>query len=182
MLHEKISTRPSGKWPAFARLLSQFLFALIMTGVPFLASCKSHQTATQQPAAPPPVSVPKLTPVAVDGDSAMLEVKLRADPGGKITLELLRQETSKRMSLQAQLDSLGNLKVKARRNPDTVYVKGSDSLIYVPVPGPERVVEVNVQSKWQKSMTWLGTVMLILLAALGLPKLLKLIKNLLKRN
>ena len=180
MLHEKISTRPSGKWPAFARLLSQFLFALIMTGVPFLVSCKSHQTATQQPTIPQPVSVPKLIPVAVDGDSAMLEAKLRADPNGKITLDLLRQETSKRMSLQAQLDSLGNLKVKAKRKPDTVLVAGKDSLIPVPVPGPERIVEVNVQTKWQKAMTWLGSVVLLITAFLGLPKLLKLILKLLK--
>ena len=84
------------------------------------------------------------------------------------------------MSLQAQLDSLGKLKVKANRNPDTVYVKGNDSLIYVPVPGPERVVEVNNLTNWQKGMIWLGTAVLLILAALGIPKLLKLIITLLK--
>ena len=115
----------------------------------------------------------------------MLEAKLRADSSGRVTLDLLRQETSKRMSLQAEIDSLGNLKVKAKRKPDTVYVKGKDSLIYVPVPGPERevekAVEVNVLNKWQKAMVWLGSAALLIVAALGLPKLLKLILKLLKR-
>ncbi|MBO5579303.1 MAG: hypothetical protein J5952_02645 [Prevotella sp.] len=166
---------------ASAVLSKLFSYALIAVSVLCVVSCKSQATTPQASYVPPPVAVPTLTPVAVDGDSAMLEARLRADPSGKITLDLLRQETSKRMSLQAQLDSLGNLKVKARRNPDTVYLKGNDSLIYVPVPGPEREVEVNVQSKWQKSMTWLGTAFLVLLAVLGLPKLLKLIRTLLKR-
>lgn len=85
------------------------------------------------------------------------------------------------MSLQAQLSPQGNLKVKAKRDPDTVYVKGNDSLIYVPVPGPERVVEVNNLTNWQKGMIWIGTVLLLVLAALGIPKLLKLIITLLKR-
>ena len=84
------------------------------------------------------------------------------------------------MSLQAQLSPQGNLKVKAKRDPDTVYVKGNDSLIYVPVPGPEKTVEVNVLTKWQKGMIWLGTAVLLILAALGIPKLLKLIITLLK--
>ena len=181
MLHEKISTRPSGRWPAFARLLSQFLFALIMTGVPFLVSCKSHQTATQQPTIPPPVSVPKLIPVAVEGDSAVLKAKLRTDPNGNVQMDVTHQETSKNMSLQASIDPLGNLNVKAKRKPDTVYVKGKDSLIYVPVPGPEKKVEVNVLAKWQKAMIWLGSVVLLIMAFLGLPKLLKLILKLLKR-
>lgn len=181
MLHEKISTRPNGKWPAFVRLLSQFLFALIMMAAPFLVSCKSHQTATQQPTIPPPVSVPKLIPVAVEGDSAVLRAKLRTDPNGNVQMDVMHQETSKNMSLQASIDSMGNLNVKANRKPDTVYAKGKDSLIYVPVPGPEKVVEVNKTTKSQDALIWIGIVALLLLAAIGLPKLLKLILTLFKR-
>ena len=158
-----------------------FSFALIAVSVLCVVSCKSQATTPQASYVPPPVAVPTLTPVAVDGDSATLEAKIHADPSGRLMLETLRQETSKRMSLQAQLDSLGNLKVKARRNPDTVLVAGKDSLIPVPVPGPERIVEVNVQTKWQKAMVWLGSAALLIVAALGLPKLLKLILKLLKR-
>ena len=164
------------------RLLS---LALITVSALCVMSCKSQATMPQASYVPPPVAIPTLTPVAVDGDSAMLEAKLRADSNGRVTLDLLRQETSKRMSLQAEIDSLGNLKVKAKRKPDTVYVKGKDSLIYVPVPGPERevekAVEVNVLNKWQKAMVWLGSAALLIVAALGLPKLLKLILKLLKR-
>ena len=164
------------------RLLS---LALITVSALCVMSCKSQATMPQASYVPPPVAIPTLTPVAVDGDSAMLEAKLRADSSGRVTLDLLRQETSKRMSLQAEIDSLGNLKVKAKRKPDTVYVKGKDSLIYVPVPGPERevekAVEVNVLNKWQKTMVWLGSAALLIVAALGLPKLLKLILKLLKR-
>ena len=162
-----------------------FSFALIAVSALCVVSCKSQATTPQASYVPPPVAIPTLTPVAVDGDSAMLEAKLRTDSSGRVILDLLRQETSKRMSLQAEIDSLGNLKVKAKRKPDTVYVKGKDSLIYVPVPGPERevekVVEVNVLNKWQKAMVWLGSAALLIVAALGLPKLLKLILKLLKR-
>lgn len=163
-----------------AVLLKLFSFALIAVSVLFVVSCKSKATLSNPQSVPAPVAVPTLTPVPVDGDSASLEASLRVDANGKIVMDLLRQETSKRMSLQAQLDSLGKLKVKANRNPDTVYVKGNDSLIYVPVPGPERVVEVNNLTNWQKGMIWLGTAVLLILAALGIPKLLKLIITLLK--
>ena len=146
-----------------------------------LASCRSQATAALPPSVPDPVSVPTLTPVPVDGDSGVLSTRLRADADGRIVMEQLRQETSKRMTLEAQLDSLGNLKVKARRKPDTVLVKGSDSLIYVPVKGPERVVEVNRLTKWQQATIWVGAAALMLLAALGLSRLLKLIVTLLKR-
>ena len=164
-----------------AVLWKLFSFALIAVSVLFVVSCKSKATLSYPQTVPAPVAVPTLTPVPVDGDSATLEVKLRTDPSGAILMETLRQETSKRMSLQAQLDSLGNLKVKAKRKPDTAYVKGNDSLIYVPVPGLEKTVEVNVLTRWQKAMIWLGSVVLLILAALGLPKLLKLIITLLKR-
>lgn len=76
---------------------------------------------------------------------------------------------------------MGNLNVKANRKPDTVYAKGKDSLIYVPVPGPEKVVEVNKTTKSQDALIWIGIVALLLLAAIGLPKLLKLILTLFKR-
>lgn len=164
-----------------AVLLKPFSFALIAASVLFAASCKSKATLSCPQTVPAPVAVPKLTPVPVDGDSAILEARLRTDSSGAILMETLRQETSKRMTLQAQIDSLGNLRVKANRQPDTVYAKGSDSLIYVPVPGPERVVEVNSVTWRQKSLIWLGTASLLVLAAFGLPKLLKLIITLLKR-
>lgn len=170
--------QPSTGSAVLSRLSS---FVLIAASVLFVASCKSKATLSCPQTVPAPVAVPTLLPVAVDGDSATLEAKIHADPSGRLMLETLRQETSKRMSLQAQLDSLGNLKVKARRNPDTVLVAGKDSLIPVPVPGPERIVEVNVQTKWQKAMVWLGSAALLIVAALGLPKLLKLILTLLKR-
>lgn len=181
MQQERNYIRSRTKWPGFARLSRPFLVALIMTAALCLVSCKSHQTASLQ-SVPPPVAIPKQIPVLVDGDSASLEANLRVDVSGRIVMDQLRQETSKRMSLQAQLDSLGNLKVKAKRKPDTVYVEGKDSLIYVPVPGPKETVKVNVLTKWQKAMIWTGTAALLLLAALGLPKLLKLIITLLKRN
>lgn len=165
-----------------AVLWKLFSFVLIAVSVLCVVSCKSKATLSCPQTVPAPVAVPKIIPVPVDGDSAILEVKLRTDSSGAILMETLRQETSKRMSLQAQLDSLGNLRVKAKRKPDTVHVEGKDSLIYVPVPGPKETVKLNVLTKWQKAMIWTGTVALLLLAALGLPKLLKLIITLLKRN
>lgn len=182
MPQEKTSTRLRRRWPGFAGPLNLFHFALITTAALSLASCKSQATAACQPTVPPPVAVPTLIPVAVDGDSAVLEARFRADQGGAVLMEVLRQETSKRMTLQARLDSTGNLKVKAQRQPDTVYARGSDSLIYVPVSGPEKTVEVNVLTWRQKAMIWIGTATLLLLAVLGLPRLLKAIVTLLKHN
>ena len=172
--HAQPSTGSAVLWKLFS-------FALIAVSVLFVVSCKSKATLSYPQSVPAPVAVPTLTPVPVDGDSASLEASLRVDSSGRIAMDLLRQEASKGMSLQAQLSPQGNLKVKAKRDPDTVYVKGNDSLIYVPVPGPERVVEVNNLTNWQKGMIWIGTVLLLVLAVLGIPKLLKLIITLLKR-
>ena len=155
--------------------------ALIAVSVLCVVSCRSQATMQQAASVPPPVSIPKIIPVVVDGDSASLEANLRVDVNGRIVMDRLRQETSKRMNLQAQIDSLGNLRVKASRKPDTVFTKGNDSLIYVPVPGPEKKVEVNVLTKWQKAMIWIGSAALLLLAVLGIPKFFKLILTLLKR-
>lgn len=144
-----------------------FSFVLIAATALCAASCRSKAALSCPSAVPAPVAVVKTIPVPVDGDSATLEVRLRADGGGAILMETLHQETSKRMTLQARLDSLGTLRVKARRSADTVRVEGRDSLIYVPVPGPQETVEVNVLTAWQEAMTRLGTASLLLLAALG---------------
>ena len=70
----------------------------------------------------------------------------------------------------------GKLEYKAKASPDTVYVPGKDSIIYVPQPVE---VEVNRLTWWQETWTRVGKLSLSLLALLlGL----KAVQKLLKRN
>ena len=158
-------------------------FALTVLSVLFVVSCRSQacQEVPQTGSVPGSLCIDRLTPLAIQGDSARLEGRVRSDLSGLLRLESLYVENSRTLRLQAALDSLGKLKVLAHRVPDTVYVKSRDSVIYVPVAGPERRVEVYVQTKWQKWMTWLCSAALLTVAAFGVPKLLKLIIKVLKR-
>ena len=158
-------------------------FALTVLSVLFVVSCRSQacQEFPQTGSVPANLCIERLTPLAMQGDSARLEGRVRSDLSGLLRLESLYVENSRTLRLQAALDSLGKLKVLARRVPDTVYVKSRDSVVYVPVAGPEKRVEVYVQTKWQKCMTWLGSAALLTVAAFGVPKLLKLIIKVLKR-
>lgn len=70
----------------------------------------------------------------------------------------------------------GKLDYKAKAAPDTIYVPGKDSIIYVP---QEVKVEVNRLTWWQE--TWIRTGKLSL-SLLALLLGLKGVRKLLKRN
>ena len=69
-----------------------------------------------------------------------------------------------------------------KRGYDMGEAQGRRSANGVEAAEVEKAVEVNVLNKWQKTMVWLGSAALLIVAALGLPKLLKLILKLLKRD
>lgn len=71
----------------------------------------------------------------------------------------------------------GKLDYKAKATPDTVYVPGKDSIIYVPREVPVKV-EVNRLTWWQETWMRIGKISLSLLAfGFGLKGIQKLLKR-----
>lgn len=107
---------------------------------------------------PPDVAVATRVPVFLDGDSAMFRILLRCDENGRVLMDALYEEKSKGIQTKLKLDSLGNLEYNAVKPPDTVYVQGKDSLIYIPVEITKRV-EVNVLTWGQQTWIYLGKIL-----------------------
>ena len=108
----------------------------------------------------------------------MFRALLRCDKNGRILMDALYEEKSKGMQTRLKLDSLGNLRYDAVKPPDTVYVPGKDSIIYVPVEVEKRV-EVNVLTWGQQTWMHLGK---ILAAVCCLALIGTVIKRYLKTN
>lgn len=107
---------------------------------------------------PPNVAVPTQTPVFLDGDSALLHALLRCDENGRVLLDALHEEKSEGMRTRLKLDSLGNLEYRADRPPDTLFIHGEDSLIYIPVT-VEKHIETNVLTWQQQAWIYTGQIL-----------------------
>ena len=69
----------------------------------------------------------------------------------------------------------GKLDYRARVSPDTVYVPGKDSVIYIPQPVEK---EVNRLSWWQETWIGIGKISIsVLVLLLGLNIVRKLLKS-----
>lgn len=85
----------------------------------------------------------------------MFRALLRCDKNGRVLMDALYEEKSEGMRTKFMLDSLGNLEYNAVKPPDTVYVQGKDSLIYIPVEVEKRV-EVKILGWWQQTWIFMG--------------------------
>lgn len=123
---------------------------------------------------PEPVVRDRLMPVYLPADSVLLTVLFERDSAGVVLMRQVEESRGKRMATDLSFRD-GRLDYKAKAVPDTVYVPGKDSLIYV----PRRVeVEVNRLSWWQETWIGAGKISLSLLALwLGLKGIQKLLKR-----
>ena len=119
------------------------------------------------PPVPDPVVRDRLVPVYLSPDSALLTAR--------VLMRQVEELKGKRMETDLSFKD-GKLDYKAKASPDTVYVPGKDSIIYIPQPVE---VEVNRLTWWQETWIRIGKISISILTLwLGL----KGVRKLLKRN
>ncbi|WP_278934748.1 hypothetical protein [Parabacteroides johnsonii] len=117
----------------------------------------------------------RLVPVYLSPDSALLTALFECDSTGRVLMRQVEELKGKRMETDLSFKD-GKLDYKAKASPDTVYVPGKDSIIYIPQPVE---VEVNRLTWWQETWIRIGKISISILALwLGL----KGVRKLLKRN
>lgn len=127
------------------------------------------------PPVPDPVVRDRLVPVYLSPDSALLTALFECDSTGRVLMRQVEELKGKRMETDLSFKD-GKLDYKAKASPDTVYVPGKDSIIYIPQPVK---VEVNRLTWWQETWIRIGKISISILALwLGL----KGVRKLLKRN
>ena len=140
-----------------------------------LAACRSQQ--------PIPViqeqnnnsierKVSVLLPVSIPGDSATLKALFECDSTNRVLMKGFEEHKTKNVQSSLQFNN-GILSYKARKPPDTVYMK-SDT-IYKQITREVKVTkDVNYITKWHKIRMRIGDVIMLLTAAAGLYQLIKL--------
>jgi len=100
------------------------------------------------------VVVEKLVEVQLPPDSTTIRALLECDENGKVVLAWLDIANSRNAQAQLTIDSLGNLLVKTKTQPDTVYLPAKEVVISkkekVPYP-----VEKEL-TRWQQIKLELG--------------------------
>lgn len=123
---------------------------------------------------PEPVVRERLVPVYLSPDSALLTALFECDSMGRVIMRQMEELKGEQMETGLSFKD-GKLDYKAKTKPDTVYIPGKDSIIYVP---REVTVEVNRLTWWQETWIRIGKMSLsILVFGLGLKGFQKLLKH-----
>lgn len=113
-------------------------------------------------------------PVYLSPDSALLTALFECDSMGRVIMRQMEELKGERMETGLSFKD-GKLDYKAKTKPDTAYIPGKDSIIYVP---REVTVEVNRLTWWQETWIRIGKMSLsILVFGLGLKGFQKLLKH-----
>lgn len=126
---------------------------------------------------PEPVVRDRLVPVYLSPDSALMSALFECDSTGRVLMRQVEELKGRTMETDLSFKD-GKLDYKAKAAPDTIYVPGKNSIIYVPQEVKVEV-EVNRLTWWQE--TWIRTGKLSL-SLLALLLGLKGVRKLLKRN
>lgn len=114
---------------------------------------------------PEPVVRERLVPVYLSPDSALLSALFECDSTGRVLMRQVEELKGRTMGTDLSFTD-GRLDYTARTVPDTVYLPGRDSIIYVP---QEVVVEteVNRLTWWQETWIYIGKALAALVAAVA---------------
>lgn len=133
----------------------------------------SKGTHVSQPVSEPVVRE-RLVPVYLSPDSALLTALFECDSTGRVLMQEVDELKGKTMETDLSFKD-GKLDYKVKAVPDTVYVPGKDSIIYIPQPVE---VEVNRLTWWQETWMRIGKISISILALLlGLKGVRKLLKR-----
>lgn len=133
----------------------------------------SKGTHVSQPVSEPVVRE-RLVPVYLSPDSALLTALFECDSTGRVLMQEVDELKGKTMETDLSFKD-GKLDYKAKAVPDTVYVPGKDSIIYIPQPVE---VEVNRLTWLQETWMRIGKISISILALLlGLKGVRKLLKR-----
>ena len=151
-----------------------YLIIIILIGLLF-SMCKTAQT--------PIVTVPiqykekiveKLIPVINPVDSANIVALFECGAERQVILKQWNEEKSAHMRSLFTFKN-GQLNYKSITNPDTIYVKGKDTVIEKEVAVRVEVpFEVNKVTGWQWAQIYAGRLLMGLSLLFGVYKLLKL--------
>nr|DAY79910.1 MAG TPA: hypothetical protein [Caudoviricetes sp.] len=168
-------------WHGFAGLSKRRTAALLPIMLMLALCCmncagpKMSRGTHASPPVPDPVVRDRLVPVYLSPDSALLTALFECDSTGRVLMRQVEELKGKVMETDLSFKD-GKLDYKAKVAPDTVYVPGKDSIIYVPQPIE---VAVNRLTWWQETWMRIGKISISILALwLGL----KSVRKLLKRN
>lgn len=167
-------------WHGFAGLSKRRTAALLPIMLMLALCCMncagpkmSKGTHVSQPVSEPVVRE-RLVPVYLSPDSALLTALFECDSTGRVLMQEVDELKGKRMETDLSFKD-GKLDYKAKAVPDTVYVPGKDSIIYIPQPVE---VEVNRLTWWQETWMRIGKISISILALLlGLKGVRKLLKR-----
>lgn len=142
------------------------LFILLLTG------CKTVTKVVEVPIHESVKVTETLKPIAIQGDSLLLEALFYCDSMNLVRLREIVELKSKSMNSVFTFEN-DKLRYKARTEPDTVYMpsilieRDKEVPIYIDVPGP-----IEYRLHWyQRLLMWIGVITSISLAVWLIVKL-----------
>jgi hypothetical protein len=128
------------------------------------AGCKTPQPANQVPVMSRIELRPRLVPVHLPDDSALLRLQLECDSAKGLLIKAL--DELKGASVSTALELSGNQIIyRTRYLPSVQHVAVRDSIVERQVPiEVVRTVEVNRLQTWQKALMWLGAAFILIIA------------------
>lgn len=128
-----------------------------------LAGCKAKAPVTQVPVMSRVELRPRLVPVRIPDDSALLRLQLECDSAKGLLITALDELKGTAVKTGLTFNE-GILVYGSRFKPSVQYIPVLDSIVERGVPIEViRTVEVNVLYGWQKFLMWMGGLFLAII-------------------
>ncbi|MBK9292559.1 MAG: hypothetical protein IPM52_13185 [Bacteroidetes bacterium] len=128
------------------------------------AGCKAPQPANQVPVMSRIELRPRLVPVHLPDDSALLRLQLECDSTKRVLITALDELKGYNVSTALQLAG-SQLTYRSSYTPPVQHIAVRDSIVERQVPiEVVRTVEVNRLFIWQKTLMWLGIAFILIVA------------------
>jgi len=128
-----------------------------------MAGCKVREPSSQVPVMSRVELRPRLVPVRIPDDSALLQLQLECDSAKGVLITALNELKGAAVNTGLTFNG-GTLVYSSRFKPPVHYVPVRDSIVEREVPIEVlRTVEVNVLYLWQKFLIWMGGLFLAII-------------------
>lgn len=135
-----------------------------MLALALAAGCKAPQPASQVPVMSRIEIRPRLVPVNLPNDSALLRLQLECDSAKRVLVTALDELKGANVSTALELSG-SLLTYRSRYATQQQHIVVSDSIVERQVPIEVlRNVEVNRLYTWQKALMWLGAAFILIVA------------------
>lgn len=133
-------------------------YLIFILSIFLLAACVPKRNVREIPVLTRVEIKPRLVPVKIPDDSAMMRARFECDSMNRVRLMEISQLKSSNVSSSSTYDDVSQtISYKALFQPLPANIVANDSIVYreVPIEVPYET-KVNILFWWQKVLMWLG--------------------------